>query len=188
MTKILGLSGSLRRQSFNTSLLRAAQALAGDAIKFEIATLHDIPLYDGDLEERDGIPEPVNLLRERIAQSDGLLIATPEYNNAIPGVLKNGIDWLSRRPGKAPQVFQDLPVAWLGASPGGFGTLLAQNALLPVLRTLQTRPFFAGRLLVSKAAAKFGADGELTDEATRNLLEKFVKDFARFARAQVGQD
>ncbi len=182
MTKIIGLSGSLRRKSINTSLLRAAQALAGDGIEFEIATLHDIPVYDGDLEERDGIPQAVNVLRERIANSSGLLIATPEYNNSTPGVLKNGIDWLSRRPTKAPHVFQDLPVACIGASPGGFGTLLAQNALLPVLRTLQTRPWFAGRLMVSKAAAKFSADGELTDEATRDLLEEFVKGFAKFAK------
>jgi NAD(P)H-dependent FMN reductase len=182
MTKIIGLSGSLRRKSFNTSLLRAAQALAGDGIEFEIATLHDIPVYDGDLEERDGIPQAVNVLRERIANSNGLLIATPEYNNSTPGVLKNGIDWLSRRPTKAPHVFQDLPVACIGASPGGFGTLLAQNALLPVLRTLQTRPWFAGRLMVSKAAAKFSADGELTDEATRELLREFVKGFAKFAK------
>lgn len=181
MTKIIGLTGSLRRQSFNTSLLRAAQSLAGNDVEFEIVTLHKIPVYDGDLEERDGIPDPVRALRERIASSDGLLIATPEYNNSIPGVLKNGIDWLSRRPTKAPHVFQNLPVAVTGASPGGFGTLLAQNALLPVLRTLQTRPWFGGRLMVSHAAAKFSPEGELIDEATRDLLENFVRGFAKFA-------
>lgn len=184
MTKIIGLSGSLRQGSFNTAVLRAAQELAGDNIDFSLATLHEIPLYDGDLEKQSGIPAAVNELRERIAGSDGLLIATPEYNNSIPGVLKNGIDWLSRRPDTDPHVFQDLPVALLGASPGGFGTILAQNAFLPILRTLKTKPWFAGRLMVSKASTKISDDGELTDEETRKLLSEFVAGFARFAAAR----
>lgn len=181
MTKIIGLSGSLRKKSFNTALLRAADALAGDDVQFEMATLHDIPLYDGDLEKSEGIPAAVNSLRGRIAASDGLLIATPEYNNSTPGVLKNGIDWLSRRPTEDPHVFKDLPVAVIGASPGGFGTTLAQTALLPVLRTLQTRPFFGGRLMVSKANSKFGDNGEVADEELRRQLETFLQGFAEFA-------
>ncbi|MGB5353537.1 MAG: NADPH-dependent FMN reductase [Woeseia sp.] len=179
MTKILGLSGSLRKNSFNTAILRAAKTVAGDDIRIEIATLHGIPLYDGDLEESDGIPESVGALRERIAASDGLLIATPEYNNCIPGVLKNGIDWLSRRPTTDPHVFKGLPVAVLGASPGGFGTILAQNALLPVLRTLQAEPWFGGRLLVSQAGTKI-KDGELADDQTRSQVAAFVQGFAAF--------
>ena len=181
VTKIIGLSGSLRKKSFNTALLKAAEALVDDNVSYEVATLHGIPLYDGDLEKRDGIPEAVNKLRERIAASDGLLIATPEYNNAVPGVLKNGIDWLSRRPGDDPHVFKELPVAIMGASPGGFGTTLAQTAFLPILRTLSTQPWFGAKLLVSKAATLVNDDGELTDEQTLERLGQFVNNFARFA-------
>lgn len=181
MTRIIGLSGSLRAQSLNTALLRSAQLLVRGDVDLEVATLHDVPPYNGDLEARDGLPDSVKRLREQIAASHGLLIATPEYNNSIPGVLKNGIDWLSRRPTSDPHVFQGLPVAIIGASPGGFGTLLAQNAFLPVLRTLQTRPWFGGRLTVSKATAKISDEGDLTDDTTREQLENFVRGFATFA-------
>lgn len=178
---LLGISGSLRRQSFNTALLRAAQALAVPDIQLEIATLHDIPLYDGDLEEAAGIPPAVQALKARILACDGLLLATPEYNNGIPGVFKNAIDWLSRPPADIARVFGNRPVAVMGASPGGFGTLLAQNAWLPVLRTLGARQWAGGRLMVSRAQGLFDAQGELTDEATRKQLRDFVQGFARFA-------
>lgn len=181
MTKILGLSGSLREQSYNTALLNAARSLAGPGIDIDIATLHEIPLYDGDRERDDGVPEAVTRLKERIKASDGLLIATPEYNNSMPGVLKNAIDWLSRPPRDIAEVFRDRPVAIIGASPGGFGTILAQNAWLPVLRTLGTRPWFGGRLMVSKAADVFDDDGAMTDEATRTKLKEYLEGFAAFA-------
>ncbi len=180
MTRILGLSGSLRRDSFNTALLRAAAEVAGDGVEIDIATLHGIPLYDADLEDREGIPASVNDLRRRIAGSDGLLIATPEYNNSIPGVVKNGIDWLSRRPGEDPHVFVDLKVAIIGASPGGFGTILAQNAWLPVMRTLQVRQWFGGRLQVSRAGKLFDEDSRLADDDVRERLKSFVDGFAGF--------
>ena len=96
MTRILGISGSLRAGSFNTALLRAAQQVAGDGIAFDAVTLHGIPLYDGDAEARDGLPAAVTTLKDRIIASDGVLLVTPEYNNGIPGVFKNAIDWLSR--------------------------------------------------------------------------------------------
>lgn len=184
MTRIIGLSGSLRKKSFNTALLTAAEPLVDDNVDYEVATLHGIPLYDGDLEKRDGIPQAVTKLREKIAASDGLLIATPEYNNSVPGVLKNAIDWLSRRPDEKPHVFKDLPVAILGASPGGFGTTLAQTAFLPILRTLSTQAWFGGRLLVSKAATLVDDDGKLTDEQTLERLAEFVNNFAGFAAAR----
>ena len=182
MTRILGLSGSLRRQSFNTRLLRAAAELAPDGVDIELATLAGIPLYDADLEARDGIPDAVAELRRRIAASDALLIATPEYNNGIPGVAKNGIDWLSRRPDDKPHVFVDLKVAVIGASPGGFGTILAQGAWLPVLRTLQARQWFGGRLQVSRAGKVFADDGGLADDDIRDRLEKFLAGFTEFVR------
>jgi chromate reductase, NAD(P)H dehydrogenase (quinone) len=146
MTRILGISGSLRRDSYNTALLRAALPLLDAGVDLEIALLHGIPLYDGDLEAAEGQPQAVRDLKARVIACDGLLLATPEYNNSIPGVFKNAIDWLSRPPSDIPQVFGNRPVAVIGASLGGFGTVLAQSAWLPVFRTLGTRPWFGGRL------------------------------------------
>ena len=94
MARILGISGSLRAGSFNTALLRAAQELAVPGVELELATLHGVPLYDGDLEAREGLPPAVQALKARVLASDALLLATPEYNNGIPGVFKNAIDWL----------------------------------------------------------------------------------------------
>lgn len=185
-TRILGISGSLRRQSFNTSLLRAAQALAGPDIELEIATLHGIPLYDGDLEQEQGIPQAVQDLKARILACDGLLLATPEYNNGIPGVFKNAIDWLSRLPADTVPLFSQRPVAVMGASPGGFGTLLAQNAWLPVLKTLGTQHWAGGRLLLSRAGQHFSEDGQLVDEAARKQLHDFLQGFAQFVQSGRG--
>jgi len=182
MTTILGISGSLRAGSFNTALLRAAQALAGPEVKFAVATLHGIPLYDGDVEQRDGLPAGVSDLKARIISSDGVLLSTPEYNNGIPGVFKNAIDWLSRPAADIPHVFGDRPFAVIGASPGGFGTILSQNAWLPVLKTLGARHWSGGRLLVSRAHQMFDPQGELRDEATRERLAEFVGNFASFTR------
>ena len=181
--KILAISGSLRKQSFNTALLRAAQSLAAPGLELQLATLHGIPLYDADRERNEGLPEAVTALKERIKAHDALLLATPEYNNSLPGVFKNAIDWLSRPPADIAAVFGDRPVAVIGASPGGFGTTLAQTAWLPVLRTLGTRPWFGGRLLVSQAGAAFDDDGKLTDETVRKRLAGFLRDFAAFADA-----
>ena len=180
MTRILGISGSLRAKSFNTALLRAAQAAAGPNVRFDVATLHGIPLYDGDAEQRDGLPAAASELKERVVASDGVLLCTPEYNNGIPGVFKNAIDWLSRPSDDIARVFGDRPFAVIGASPGGFGTILAQNAWLPVLRTLKVRYWSGGRLQVSRAHTLMDADGELADEATRRQLGEFVQGFARF--------
>ena len=184
MTRIICIAGSLRRGSFNGALLRAAAALAPDGVMLEIASIRDIPLYDGDQEAADGIPPPVIALKERIASADGLLISTPEYNNSMPGVLKNTIDWLSRPAADIPRVFGNRPVAIIGASPGGFGTILAQDAWLPVLRTLGTRPWFGGRLMVSRAAGMFSESGELTDDAVRTQLRRFISGFAASIHAQ----
>ena len=174
MTRILGISGSLRAGSFNTALLRAAQATTADGVELEIATLHGIPLYDGDAEAAEGIPDAVRVLKAKVRAADGVLLATPEYNNGIPGVFKNAIDWLSRPAAEIPAVFGDRPVALVGASAGGFGTILAQDAWLPVLRTLGSRFWAGGRLLVSRAGQAFDADGRLVDERTRAQLAQFL--------------
>ena len=184
MTRILGISGSLRADSFNTALLRAAQQVAGDGIAFDAVTLHGIPLYDGDAEARDGLPAAVTTLKDRIVASDGVLLVTPEYNNGIPGVFKNAIDWLSRPAADIARVFGDKPFALVGASPGGFGTILSQNHWLPVLTTLGVQLWAGNRLMVSRAGSAFDADGELVDAKLREQLAGFVQGFATFAAAR----
>src|SRR3954466_11967441 len=122
MTTIIGIAGSLRMASFNAALLRAAAHAAPAGARLEIASIRDIPLYDEDLEEQRGIPLAVQQLKERIARADGLVLATPEYNESLPGVLKNAIDWLSRPSNDMARVFGDRPVALMGASSGRGGT------------------------------------------------------------------
>jgi chromate reductase len=182
MITVLGLSGSLRSQSYNTALLRAAAGLMPPGATMDIATLHGIPLYDGDVEARDGIPASVQDLKARIVGCDALLLTTPEYNNGIPGVMKNGIDWLSRPSADIARVFGNRPVAVIGASPGGFGTILAQNAWWPVLRTLGTRPWFGGRLMVARAGQVFNESGEMVDEKMKEQLQQFLQGFVNFLR------
>jgi len=177
---IIGIAGSLRKGSFNASLLRSAAEAVSEGTKLEIASIREIPLYDGDVEETSGVPTYVQQLKDRIAAADGLLLVTPEYNNSIPGVFKNAIDWMSR-PGKdIKRVFGDRPVALMGATPGQGGTLLAQSAWLPVLRTLQTRPWFGGRLVVSNAAKVFDEKGALIDDQVRANLKTFMTGFEAF--------
>ena len=179
---IVGISGSLRRGSFNTMLLRAAAELAPAETPITIASIRGIPLYDGDVEAADGIPPPVADLKNAIAAADGLLIVTPEYNNSIPGVLKNAIDWLSRPPSDIPRVFRNKPVAIIGATPGPGGTNLAQAAWLPVLRTLGTAAWFGGRLGVSNAAKVFDDQGRLVDEQIRARLHTLMNGFSAYVR------
>ena len=186
MARLLGISGSLRSGSFNTSLLRAASTLLPEGITLDVATLHGIPLYDGDVENQ-GIPAAVNALKERVVASDGVLLVTPEYNNGIPGVFKNAIDWLSRPPDDIGRVFRGRPFALIGASPGGFGTILSQNAWLSVLRTLRVRHWTEDRLLVSKAGQVFAADGTLQDTAIKDQLTRFMAGFAAFVARETGR-
>lgn len=180
MTRILGIAGSLRRDSFNLALLRAAEAMMPPGASLDVRTIHGIPLYNADEEEAAGLPETVAALKDAVATADGLLLATPEYNNGMPGVFKNAIDWLSRPADDIGRVFGNRPVAILGASPGNFGTLLAQNDWLPVLRTLGTRPWFGGRFLAPRAGSLFDAEGQLHDPAIRERLAAFLTGFVHF--------
>ncbi|MDO5606546.1 MAG: NADPH-dependent FMN reductase [Paracoccus sp. (in: a-proteobacteria)] len=180
MTTILGLSGSLRRASFNSGLLRAAAELAPAGVTVQIGDISEVPLYNADDEAKDGLPAAVVRLQGQLEAADGLLLVTPEYNNGIPGVFKNAIDWMSRGPGLA--MFVDKPVAMLGASPGGFGTVLSQSHWLPVLRTLKCALWPDGRMLVSRAAGLFDENGNLTDDKTRDQLAQFVAGFAESLR------
>lgn len=181
MTKILALSGSLRAASFNTALARAAQRHAPPDVHIDVATLHGIPLYDGDVEAKEGIPAAVLALKETIRAADGLLMVTPEYNNGVPGVFKNAIDWLSRTDMAA--TFGGLPVGVVGASMGGFGTVLSQAAWLPTLKLLGTQLFSAKGMLLSRAHTAFDADGELLDENARKMLAGYLEGFAAFVQS-----
>lgn len=179
MTRILGLSGSLRRHSFNSGLLRAAAQAMPAGVVLDIGSIAEIPLYDGDVEAA-GIPAAVAALKERVAQADALLLVSPEYNNGIPGVFKNAIDWLSRPSSDIARLFGGKPVALIGASPGNFGTILSQAAWLPVLRTLGADHWAGGRLLVSHAGQIFDAEGNLIDEAIRDRLRIYLEGFAAY--------
>lgn len=180
MVRIVGFSGSLRGGSYNTALLREAQRHAPPDGELEIVSIAAIPLYNGDVEQT-AYPAAVIELKERIVNADGLLISTPEYNNSIPGVAKNVIDWLSRPPEDESRVFENLPVAVMGTSPGRFGTVLSQNAWLPVLRTLATIPYWEERLVIPSAGKIFDEAGNLTDDVTRGYVRRFVHGFFAFA-------
>ena len=173
----------MRRGSFNTALLRAAAQMAPAGVTLEVRTIHGIPLYDADVENGPGTPEAVIKLKDEIASCDGLLLVTPEYNNSIPGVFKNAIDWLSRPDTDIARVFRGRPVALMGASPGRFGTTLSQSAWLPVIRTLGMRPWFDERVLVFEARKMFDESGKLVDAHTRERVVKFVEGFCAFVRA-----
>ena len=186
MATIVGLCGSLRRASFNLMLLRALAEAAPPGTRVDIESIADVPLYDGDVEAEHGIPPAVQALKDRVAAADGLLIVTPEYNNSMPGVLKNAIDWLSRPAGDIPRVFRAKPVAIVGATPGGGGTALSQAAWLPVVRTLGMRPWFEGRVMLSGAGKAFDVEGAIIDPAMRDRVRAFIEGFAAFADAQRG--
>ena len=186
MATVVGISGALRRGSYNAALLRTAVELAPAGLVIETAAIRDIPLYDGDLEAEHGLPEPVRVLKDRIAAADALLLVTPEYNNSMPGVLKNAIDWLSRPTDDIPRVFGDKPAGLMGATMGRGGTMLAHVAWLPVLRALGTQPWFGPRIHVSSAAKVFDRDGRMVDDAVRASVAKYLEGFSQFI-ARVGR-
>lgn len=182
MTRIIGISGSLRKGSYNTALLRTAKELMPAEVNFEIVSIEGIPLFNEDV-EKEGAPAAVNALKEKFIQADGILISTPEYNNSIPGVLKNAIDWVSRPGADMSKVFFNKPFALMGASPSGFGTAHAQTAWLPIIRYFRLRPCFANSLYVSAAHEKFDENLKLKDELIKNNLKKLVDDFVAFIQA-----
>ena len=180
--RIIGNAGSLRGGSFNSALLRAAveECPAGSTV--EIESIRGIPLYDGDVEAAQGIPARAAELKERIASADGLLLVTPEYNNSIPGVFKNAIDWLSRPAADIPRVFGGRMIALMGASPGAFGTTLSQAAWLPVLRTLGASPWFGARLMLARAGEVFDEALAIKDTAVQQRVRVFLAGFVAAVR------
>jgi NAD(P)H-dependent FMN reductase len=184
MTTILAIAGSVRTRSYNRMLLQAAIDVAPHEATIETASIMEIPLYNGDREETSGVPEVVQALKERIAQAQGVLLVTPEYNNSLPGVFKNAIDWTSRPSSDIARVYGGKPIGVIGATPGAGGTGLAQAAWLPVLRTLGTLPFFGARVQVSGAATVFDEHGKLVDAKVRGQLERYMAGFVQFVTRQ----
>jgi NAD(P)H-dependent FMN reductase len=180
MARLVGISGSLRKGSYNTALLRAAAGLVPDGSTLDMRTLHGVPLYNGDDEATTGIPPSVQALKDAITGADGVLLFTPEYNNSIPGVFKNAFDWISRPPADLKRTFAGRPFGILGASSGGFGTILSQVAWLPVLRHVGANIWTGGRLQVSKSNTIFDQDGGLTDDHIREQLRTYLAGFVAY--------
>jgi chromate reductase len=175
--RVVAFAGSLRAASFNRALLRAAQELAPDGMGIDLIEIGDLPFYNADVEAA-GDPPEVARFKDRLGAADGLLIATPEYNDGIPGVLTTAIDWASRLPGRSPLVAK--PVALIGASPSQVGTARAQLHLRQLLSHVQAVTLPPPELLVAAAHQKFDADLRLTDERARTVLETLLQRFARW--------
>jgi NAD(P)H-dependent FMN reductase len=172
--KLLGISGALRKASTNTGLLRALHAQAPEGVSLDIATLHGIPLYDGDLEDESGKPEAVKALDARIRAADGVIFACPEYNFSIPGTFKNGIDWLSR--GGSP--FRWKRVGVVGAGDGHYlGTGRSQYHFRQVMQSQQAIVMPRPEIFVNHNADKFDKDGNLNDDDVRAHLAKWLTAF-----------
>lgn len=179
--KILGISGSLRLGSYNTSLLGAAAGLLPDEVEFELwGGLKEVPPYDED-DDTEEAPAAVAALREAIAGADAVLFATPEYNSSVPGQLKNAIDWASRPPATSP--LRNKPVAVVGASTGAFGAVGSQAELRQVLASTGAR-VVEGDVAVGHAPTRFDEDGRLVDENLLEQLEEVVAGLVAAAAAR----
>ncbi|MDE2990246.1 MAG: NAD(P)H-dependent oxidoreductase [Chloroflexota bacterium] len=174
---LAGIAGSLRRDSFNAALLREAQALAPADVRLDIVDLAELPLYNRDL-ENDGIPAPVEDFRRALAAADGLVVATPEYNYSIPGVLKNAIDWASRPPDSP---LDSKPMAIMGAG-GRFGTVRAQMHLREIALHNSMRVMIDPEVFVAGAWGAFDDQGRLTDERLRERVRQLMTAFGEFVR------
>ena len=171
---------SLRQGSYNRALLRATQELAPASMEIRIFDrMVELPLFNQDDEAEDD-PEPVQALRGAIAEADAPLVATPEYNQGVPGVLKNAIDWASRPPGRL--VLAGKPAAIMGASPGATGTARAQSQLRQTFVFTGTPALLQPEILVYRAHEKFDGEGRLTDERTREFVGKLLRGLADWTR------
>lgn len=175
--KILAFAGSLRKGSFNKSLLRAAAELAPESMDITIFDLEGIPLFNADV-EAEGDPGKVPQFKDAILKADGLLIASPEYNHGITGVTKNAIDWASRPPKDPP--IRGKPVGIIGASPGITGTARSQDQLRQSLKSVNAHCMALPEFLVFRAKYKFDKNGVLTDESSRNYMEKYLSSLAEW--------
>ncbi len=176
---IIGIAGSLRKGSYNRMLLRAAKELSREQMLIEEFDISEIPMYNTDV-EKTGVPRVVEELKDKIRSADGLLIATPEYNYSIPGVLKNTIDWASRTPKDTPLHLK--PVAMMGGSGGISGTIRAQGHLRQMLAHSNMLDLKKPEVLVTKIQEKFDENGVLTDEALKQHLIRFTNSFDNWIR------
>ena len=168
---VLAFCGSLRRNSYNRGLLRAAQKAKPEGMTIEEFDLIDIPVFNQDVLDANGFPKAVQDFRGRIKAADAILVATPEYNYSLPGVLKNAIDWASRPP-ESP--FTKKPIAMMGATSGAWGTTRAQYHLRQVCVFLDMLPINKPEVLVPLAAQKFDKDSNLTDEAALGFIRELL--------------
>lgn len=166
-----GISGSLRKESFNTWLLHAVEDLLPDNVTMNILSIADIPLYNADLDlpSVEKRPDTVTIFREALAKADAMVIISPEYNYSIPGGLKNAIDWASR--GEDSPLLKK-PVALLGATPGMWGTVRMQQAFHPLFQYLNLRPVYQPEELIAQAKEKFDKGGRLKDEKAKEIIIK----------------
>ena len=173
--RIAGICGSLRKHSYNHYLLSAALQLAPEGMELQVISIRDLPFYnaDQDIPEVAVRPEPVTIFRQHLEQADGILIASPEYNYSIPGVLKNAIDWASRGD-DSPLL--NKPVAVIGASSSTWGTVRMQVHFLSLFLYLDMQPVYKPEVLVAKAGDKFDETGRLTDGKTRLLLQEKLQE------------
>ena len=173
--RIIAFAGSLRSKSFNRALISAAQQVAPDELAIEVIQIGELPFYNADV-EAEGDPPSVVAFKSAVSSADGVLIATPEYNDGIPAVLANAIDWGSRLPGRAPLAGK--PVALMGASPSQLGTARAQLHLRQILGHVQARVLPPPELLLAKAHERFDQELQLTDESTRRVLANLLQRFS----------
>src|SRR5689334_7599712 len=172
MMKLLAITGALRKDSYNTQLLRAVKELAPPEMAIDIVTLHGVPLYDGDEEDKHGVPASVKALQDKVREADGIIISTPEYNFSVPGVLKNGLDWMSR----SGNPFRWKRVGVMGASQGPVGTARAQYHLRQNLVGLEAITMPKPEIFVSNSGNKF-AGGKLADEDTKKVIVTWLAAF-----------
>src|SRR6266481_737947 len=166
-----GISGSLRKNSFNTFLLNALFPLLPENVSMEILSIADIPLYNADLDLPQAPQRPISVqeFRDKLAKANGIVIVSPEYNYSIPGGLKNAIDWASR--GEDSPLLHK-PIAVIGASPGMWGTVRMQMAFYGVFLFLDMKPVYKPEVLVAQADKKFDKEGKLTDDTAKDLIRK----------------
>ncbi len=175
---ILGIAGSLRRNSYNLSALRAAQQLAPDGVSLKIFQLDGIPGFNEDDEKNP--PAKIVDFKKEIRAADAILFATPEYNYSVPGVLKNAIDWASRPYGDSAWLGK--PAAIMGASVGGIATARAQYHLRQICVTLNILLLNQPEVMIGNAAQRFDTEGNLTDESTKKHLKKLVESLVEWSR------
>ncbi len=174
---LVGMSGSLRKGSYNTRLLNSLPGLLPEGVTMEIVEIGNLPLYNADL-ETEGLPESVREFREALTRADAFVLVSPEYNYSVPGTLKNAIDWGSRA---KDSPFAGKPVALMGATQGIWGTVRMQIAFRPIFQFLNMTPVNKPEVLVAKAPAKFGADGKLSDEATILIVRQQLVELQKLA-------